>query len=131
MSLLRFDGALARNPAIATWLAEQPSELRSLAKPWLDRIRGVGPDIRELMHDGLATACVGDAPFAYVGIFARHVSVGFFHGAELPDPAKLLEGAGKHMRHVKLKPGIPVDGPALEALIAHAYRDISIRLTAD
>ena len=92
-------------------------------------MRHCGPDVREQLHDGLATACVGDAPFAYVGIFAAHVSVGFFHGADLPDPAGLLEGRGRSMRHLKLKPGVEVDSSAIEALIAAAYRDIGMRVT--
>ena len=65
------------------------------------------------MHDGLATACVGDAPFGYVGVFRAHVNVGFFHGASLPDPATLLVGAGKNMRHVRLEPGASLDEVAL------------------
>ena len=126
--LLRFDGAVKRDPAIATWLAVQPGELRALATPWFARMRRCGSDIRELMHDGLATACVGDVPFAYVGVFTAHVSVGFFHGASLPDPAGLLEGAGRYMRHVKLKPGVVVDASALETLVTAAYVDAGMRL---
>jgi hypothetical protein len=126
--LLRFDGAVKRDPAIATWLEVQPGELRALATPWFARMRRCGSDIRELMHDGLATACVGDVPFAYVGVFAAHVSVGFFHGASLPDPAGLLEGAGRYMRHVKLEPGVAVDASALETLVTAAYVDAGMRL---
>jgi hypothetical protein len=126
--LLLFTGAVERDPAIGTWFAAQPSELRSLAKPWFDRIRRCGADVRELMHDGLATACVGDAPFAYVGVFSAHVNVGFYHGASLPDRAGLLQGSGKRMRHVKLKPGVAIDETGLEALITAAYSDIGKRL---
>jgi hypothetical protein len=91
-------------------------------------MRRCGADVRELMHDGLATACVGDVPFAYVGVFSAHVNVGFFHGASLPDRATLLQGRGRHMRHVKLRPGVAFDESALDALIAAAYRDIGMRL---
>jgi hypothetical protein len=80
------------------------------------------------MHDGYPTVCVEDAPFAYVGVFRAHVNVGFFHGAALPDPAGLLQGTGKYMRHVKVKPGLALDVPSLEALITSAYRDIRARL---
>lgn len=80
------------------------------------------------MHDGLATVCVGDVPFAYVGVFSSHVNIGFFHGVSLPDTARLLEGRGRHMRHVKLKPGVAFEKSALEALITDAYRDIGMRL---
>jgi hypothetical protein len=82
------------------------------------------------MHDGYATVCVQDAPFAYVGSFTAHVNVGFFRGAALPDPAGLLLGTGKNMRHVKLRPGQHVDVAALQALIVAAYRDIGARLVA-
>lgn len=129
--LLRFTRAVKRDPAIAAWFAAQPDDLRALAKPWFGRMRRCGPDVRELMHDGLATACVGDAPFAYVGVFTAHINIGFFHGADLPDRAALLEGAGRHMRHVKLRPGAAFDELALEALIAAAYRDARTRLMVD
>lgn len=51
------------------------------------------------------------------------MNVGFYHGAALADPAGLLEGTGKRMRHVKLKPGREADRAALNSLIAAAYAD--------
>jgi hypothetical protein len=106
----------------------QPSELGSMARVWFALMRQCGRGVRELMHDGCPTACVEDAPFAYVNAFTAHVNVGFFHGAALPDPAGLLEGTGKYMRHVKVKPGLALDDSSLEKLIAAAYRDIVARL---
>lgn len=126
-ALLRFSGAAERDAAVDRWLGAQPGELGAIARAWFARLRRCGADVRELMHDGYATACVGDAPFAYVGVFKAHVNVGFFQGAALPDPAGLLEGTGKRMRHVKLRPGRPCDAPALEALIVAAHRDIVAR----
>jgi hypothetical protein len=82
----------------------------------------------ELIHDGMPTACAGEAAFAYVNAFKAHVNVGFFRGAELPDPGGLLGGTGKYMRHVKLVPGTPVDEPALQKLIAAAHADMKRRL---
>lgn len=122
--LFTLNGAVRRHPAIDEWLATRPDHLAALARPWFDRIRACGPDVLELMHDGCPTACVGDAAFAYVNVFTAHVNVGFFRGATLPDPARLLAGTGKSMRHVKLVPGGALDAAALEALIAAAYRDI-------
>ena len=49
----------------------------------------------------------------------------------LKDPAGLLEGSGKRMRHVKLKPGREVNAAALRDLIDAAYLDIKVRLGAD
>jgi hypothetical protein len=91
-------------------------------------MRACGSDVRELLHDGHPTACVGDAAFAYTNVFTAHVNVGFFHGAALPDPAGLLQGDGKYMRHVKLNPDRTVDASQLEALITVAYLDIKTRL---
>lgn len=126
--LLRFDGAVERDPAIDAWLHSHAPELDALARPWFERMRHCGDEVRELMHDGLATACLGDVPFAYVGVFAAHVNVGFFQGASLRDPARLLQGTGKRMRHVKLKPGVEIDAMALGRLIEAAYADIKARV---
>jgi hypothetical protein len=90
-------------------------------------MRDCGDDVRELLHDGHPTACVLDAAFAYVNVFTAHVNVGFFRGAEIDDPAGLLEGTGKFMRHVKLSPERAVDAAALAALIETAYSDMKRR----
>ena len=83
------------------------------------------------MHDGCPVACVGDAPFGYVNVFRAHVNVGFFTGAELNDPTGLLEGSGRRMRHVKVRPGDDFNVAALSALIDAAYGDIKSRLLTE
>ena len=128
--LLRFSGAVTRSPAIDLWLGQQAPELGAIAQRWFGRMRGRGDDVRELMHDGCPVACVADAPFGYVNVFTAHVNVGFFRGAQLEDPVGVLQGAGKRMRHVKVRPGAAVDAAALSALIDAAYVDIKARLEA-
>lgn len=130
-ALLKFTGAVEHDPAIPAWLDVQPASLGSIARTWFLKMRRCGPDVRELMHDGCPSVCVASAPFAYVNAFTRHVNVGFFHGATLADPSKLLQGTGRYMRHVKLKPALAFDAPALEALIVRAYDDIRVRLDAE
>jgi hypothetical protein len=103
-------------------------ELKAIARKWFEVMRKCGDEIRELLHDGCPVACLGDAPFGYVNVFTSHVNVGFFHGAALPDPAHLLQGSGKFMRHVKLKPGTATDAAALGRLIGAAYADIKLRV---
>ena len=127
-TFLRFDGAVEREPKIDGWLKKQKGELGVMAREWFAVMRKCGDEVRELMHDGCPTACLGDAAFGYVNVFTSHVNVGFFHGAALPDPARLLEGSGKHMRHVKLKPGVATDKEALGRLIEAAYADIKERV---
>lgn len=99
-----------------------------MVQPWFERIRALGPDVTECLHDHMPTACVEDAAFAYVNAFTAHAAIGFFHGSGLPDPSSLLEGSGRRMRHVKLKPGADVDEAALRALIEAAYRDVRARV---
>ena len=127
--LLRFNGAVRRDPRIEAWFYGFADPLRLTVRPWFERMRNCGADVRELLHDGCPTACVGDAPFGYVNAFKAHANVGFFHGAMLADPASLLEGDGKRMRHVKLRPGRETDDAALGDLVAAAYKDIRRRLT--
>jgi hypothetical protein len=126
--LFRLSGAVVRDPDVDAWLSGRPAELRSIAQTWFGVMRERGPDVRVLIHDGCPVACVGDAPFGYVNTFKTHVNVGFFRGATLPDPAGLLQGSGKRMRHVKLKPGSQYDAGALRSLIDNAYLDIKARL---
>ncbi len=126
--LFRFPGAVRRDPSVDGWFSKSDDELRRFAQPWFDQMRGCGTDVRELLHDGHPTACVEDAAFGYVNAFSAHVNVGFFNGADLDDPAGLLEGTGRRMRHVKLRWGQQVNGAALSKLIAAAYRDMRLRL---
>jgi len=123
-ALLRFDGSSPRDPTIDAWLAGRTPELGAIARQWFQAMREAGDEVRELMHDGCPTACLGDVPFGYVSVFTAHVNVGFFQGAALPDPARLLHGSGKYMRHVKLRPGIAVNSAALATLLEVAYADI-------
>ncbi len=126
--LLRFNGSVERDPAIDVWLRERPRELGSIAAQWFEAMRECGDEVRELMHDGCPVACLGDVPFGYVNVFTSHVNVGFFQCAGLPDPARLLQGGGKFMRHVKLSPKAPVPEAALHRLIEAAYSDMKARI---
>jgi hypothetical protein len=123
----RSQRALERDPAIDVWLNSPLDDLRSIARKWFAQMRVRGDDVRELMHDGCPVACVHDAPFGYVNTFRSHVNVGFFNGAVLRDPASLLKGTGKRMRHVKLKPSFEIDSSSLTALIHAAYLDMKVR----
>ena len=126
--VLRFDGAVERDPAIDAWMKEHSGKLGAMAHHWFEVMRKCGDEVRELLHDGCPTACLGDAPFGYVNVFTAHVNVGFFHGAALPDPARMLQGVGKFMRHVKLRPGEATNATALTGLIEAAYSHIKARV---
>jgi hypothetical protein len=125
--LFRLNSTVERDPAIDRWMKEHAGELGAIALKWFEVMRKCGDEVRELLHDGCPTACLGDAAFGYVNAFTSHVNVGFFQGAALPDPDRLLQGTGKFMRHVKLKPGTATDAAALARLIEEAYADIKVR----
>ena len=127
---MRFPASVQRDPAIERWMREHSNELGAIARRWFEVMRACGDDVRELLHDGHPTACVGDAAFAYVNAFTAHVNVGFFLGAEIADPDGLMEGTGKFMRHVKLGPGRDVAARALHKLIETAYADMKRRAAA-
>jgi hypothetical protein len=129
--LFRFPSSVPRDPAIEVWMHDHAGALGAIAQHWFEVMRDCGDDVRELLHDGHPTACVGDAAFAYVNAFKAHVNVGFFRGAEIADPKRLLEGTGKFMRHVKLRPEREVDASALMQLIETAYTDMKERLKTE
>ena len=128
--LFRFTNAIKRDAAIEIWMHEHADELGAIARRWFEVMRNCGDDVREVMHDGHPTACVADVAFAYVNAFQKHVNVGFYCGAEIADPNVLLEGTGKFMRHVKLRPEDDVDTTALTTLIQTAYIDMKTRLNS-
>jgi len=126
--LLRLNGSVERDPAIDAWMSAHQGELGAIAHQWFEVMRRCGDEVRELLHDGCPVACLGDVPFGYVNVFKTHVNVGFFRGAALPDPGRLLQGTGKLMRHVKLVPESATDGQSLSGLIESAYLDIKERV---
>jgi hypothetical protein len=125
--LLTFDGTLEHDPAIDAWFEAHEGELGAIARHWFEAMRNCGDEVREIFHDGCPNACFGDVPFAYVNVFTSHVNVGFFQGASLPDPAHLLQGEGKRMRHIKLRPETATSAAAISKLIEAAYADIKSR----
>jgi hypothetical protein len=124
------DGGQRSDPAVERWLSAVPGEPGAIASRWFDQMRSCGPDVLELLHDGQATACIGNLPFGYVAAFGSHVNVGFYFGSVLEDPDGLLMGSGRFMRHVRVAPGIFSGDGALQALIAVAYDDARARAAA-
>jgi hypothetical protein len=128
--LFTLDGAQKQDLAVERWFASHPLDLRSIARKWFQEMRACGPDVLELLHDGHPTACLGNLAWGYVNTFADHVNVGFYFGAVLGDPSGLLEGSGKFMRHVKVRPGTFVRHAELQQLVRDAYADTTARLSS-
>ena len=128
VELLRLDGTMERDPAIDAWFEARSGELGAIAQRWFEVMRRCGDEVREILHDGCPVACLGDVPFGYVNVFTAHANVGFFQGVGLRDPERLLQGSGKFMRHVKLRPGGDAHENALRRLIEAAYGDMKARV---
>jgi hypothetical protein len=124
---MRFPASVRHDPAVSAWFDRHTDALGVIARKWFEVMRDCGDDVNELLHDGQPTACIGDAAFCYVDAFKDHVNVGFFCGTALPDPAGLLQGTGKYMRHVKLRKDEPINTSALQDLIHAASKDMRLR----
>ncbi len=126
-NVLRLKDSKQHDPRIDEWLARLSGDLGIIATEATRLIREIAVGGTEIFQDGSAVTCIDLAPFVYVSVLPDHVSLGFFQGAELPDPAGLLTGTGKVMRHIKLKVGGAIDAEAVVELIQSAYDDMSRR----
>ena len=113
------------------------AELATLLEPHTPAVREVFASARALarsvMPDATEQVDLPDRLLAFGfgppgGVRARglavaliphsaHVNVQLADGADLPDPAGIVEGTGKRIRHVKLRSLDDVTRPALRALL--------------
>ena len=62
--------------------------------------------------------------FCYLAMFQDRVNFGFYYGADLKDPAGLLEGTGKSLRHVKIRSESDITNPELSKLLLQASKHL-------
>lgn len=129
--LLRYIGKDIQNIQFENWLSHKPEVLRPIAVKWFSSIKDCGEDVQDIFHDGYPMGCVDHAPFAYINIYKAHVNLGFFYGAFLNDPHLMLEGSGRRMRHIKLKPELEYDVDVIATLIRSSYQDLKTRLKTE
>src|SRR5579864_4411432 len=108
-----FEDAVAKAGAVARALAYR---LRKL-------VADVMPDVVEVPWPRMRMASYGVGPkkksehFCYISAQKDDVNLGFYYGAELPDPEGLLQGTGKLLRHVKIREPRAIRSPALRRLL--------------
>lgn len=101
-------------------------QVRELALATCDLIRRVMPGAAEKVHPGWKIIVfgtggrMGGMVFG-VGPLKDRVNIQL-SGADLDDPAGLLEGSGKAVRHVKVASPAVLEDPALEALLRAAVQ---------
>jgi len=66
-----------------------------------------------------------------IGVFARHVTLAFPRGADLHDPAGILEGSGKGMRHIRVKKLSDLDRPEIRAFLRQARKRAGLKRRRD
>jgi hypothetical protein len=114
----------SRTPTPAEFFSKYPPEIQSIAMQARQLIFSAMPDAIEQVNIGNQNTTYGtglkmaDQVF-YISAHKAHVNIGLF-GADLPDPAGLMEGTGKRLRHVKLRKPEDVDKPALRTLLDSA-----------
>jgi len=63
--------------------------------------------------------------FCYIATNAGHVNLGFPRGAAMPDPNRVLEGAGKAMRHIKFRSDRDLERPFVRRYIQSAIGQVA------
>ncbi len=110
-------------------------DVRDLLVQVRDLIIGLHPDTVEVPRPGERSVAYGHGPkkmsdaYVYLMPHARHLNLGFYHGADVPDPEGLLEGSGKALRHVKLSSREHADSPPVRRLIEAAIAERRAALT--
>lgn len=120
----RYRSTVRHDPAIDAYVQSVKGDLGAIVARLVALVRSTVPDHDELRVHGAPQFCVGGEPFCYVVGYAKHVNLGFCEGAGLRDPEKLLEGTGKAMRHVKIRPGAEFPGKVLSRMVQEAARRV-------
>lgn len=104
--------------------------VQALARQARALIYAVFPPVVEVVWERQGIAGYGVGPkkmseqFCYIAVFKNHLNLGFYYGADLPDPRGLLEGTGALLRHVKISEPGQLEDPALRELLAAAARHL-------
>ena len=94
-------GSTARQ--IAAYMQRKNPAMREITDSLRQLMKKTVPKSRELLNPWGIPTFEWRGAIGYIMVGKRHVTFGFARGSELPDPAKLLEGTGKNLRHVKLR----------------------------
>ena len=121
--------ARARFGSFDDLLSLTAEPLRPVVSALKAMVLDVHADACEVVRLGDRAATYGVGPrkmtdgYAYILPHAAWVNLGFYRGADLPDPEALLEGTGARMRHVKVRSVDEARRPAVRALVAAAYAE--------
>ena len=107
---------------IDLYVDAKPAELRDVAEKLRKLVKKTVKGTKESVNSWKIPTFESNGPMCFFMVGKYHVTFGFLRGTSLPDPAGLLEGTGKILRHVKLRTAEDVSAPALKKLIEAAAR---------
>ncbi len=107
---------------IDAYLEKKPAEHAAVAKALRKLVKKTVPGIKESVNPWKIPTFESNGPMCFFMVGKNHVTFGFLRGTSLPDPARLLEGTGRKLRHVKLRTAEDLQKPALKKLVAAAAK---------
>ena len=102
------------------YLADQSPGNQVIIRALRRFVERAQPALGEAVKWGNGCWIGGTGPVAYVYSDTGYVQFGFFRGSSLKDPGRLLEGAGRYVRHIKVRRPSDIDRPAFAALLRQA-----------
>ena len=104
------------------YLADQSAKNQRIIRALRRFVHGTAPSLVESVKWGNGCWLKGKEPVVYVYCDKEWVQLGFFRGASLKDPRKLLEGNGQYVRHIKVRKTTEIDPKAFGALVRQGVR---------
>lgn len=109
--------------SISSDMREIACELRQLIADVLPGVTEVAWERQRIIGYGIGVKKMSEQ-FCYIAPQKNHVNLGFYYGADLDDPSRLLEGTGKKLRHIKIRSKNEVAKPELLQLLQRASRHL-------
>ena len=108
--------------AIDAYVEKKNPRFKQLTDAIRALVRKSVPKSREAINPWGLPVFEWNGTLCYFMVGKNHVTFGFPRGASLHDPAKLLQGAGKNLRHIKLREVSDVHDANVKKLILEAKK---------
>jgi hypothetical protein len=116
-------------PELLEFLSVYDEKIVALALDVRRFVLTESPRATETIYDAYNAVAVGYSftgrlkeSFCHVAVYAKHVNLGFNHGAELADPRGVLQGTGKQVRHVTIREAADLKSTDLRRLLRLAIK---------
>ena len=114
-------------PALIKFLKPYDRAIQDLALKLRSLVLEEMAPCYENIYDAYSAVAIGygssdrlrDGVF-HIAVYAKHVNLGFNHGATLDDPLGILKGTGNQIRHISIKTPADLARPEIRAYIRRA-----------